>query len=164
MSLSTRTPDLSTLQHLPEMTRDSIARGLSDIRLPDLTSLERPMLNLPEFDVPKTITAVATAVGLVKPARPRWPFVLAGAVALGIASWVAVNRTMLRVRLDELASTARSTMRGDRRASDEALAFPAAATAPIQDPGHTNGTGADYPDGLGDREAVPTRPVVEASV
>jgi hypothetical protein len=169
MTLSTtRSTTLAALQDLPEMTREAIVRGLSDVHIPDLTAIERPDLTLPDIDLGKTVgkavTGVAVAVGLVRPARPRWPYVLAGAAMLAIGSWLfATNRETVRERIAQAVDAARERMAsGAEGASDQAVAFTAAETAPIE-PSLTNGTGSDYPDGLGDGNLVAPEAAVEAT-
>jgi len=133
---------------------------LNDLHLPEMP--DRPTLDLPEFtmpkfempdiDVPKTLTAAATAVGLVKPARPRWPYALgAGLLLAAGAAIIALNWDSIRARLSAGVSMAQeqiAQMRSERD-TDEPVAFTAAETAP-QRPSETTGdTGAEYPDGLG---------------
>ena len=144
---------------------------LTDLHLPDMP--ERPTLDLPEFtvpktdftmpkfempdiDVPKAFTAAATAVGLVKPARPRWPYALgAGLLLAAGAAIIALNWESIRARLSAGVAMAQeqiAQMRSERN-DDEPVAFTAAETA-SQRPSETTGdTGADYPDGLGTKGA-----------
>jgi len=139
---------------------------LSDIRLPEMP--ERPSIDLPEFtvpsfempeiDVPKALNAAAVAVGLVKPARPRWPYALGAGLLLAAGAVIALNWTPIRTRLNSLVAMVSeqvSLMRSERDA-DEPVAFTAAETAP-QRPSETTGeTGAAYPDGLGTNGASST--------
>ena len=156
MTLSTRTPTLAALQDLPEMTKDAIVRGLAEVHIPDLA--------MPEIDPGKALTGLAVAVGLVRPARPRWPYVLAGAAMLAVGSWlVAINRDMVRARINQVVDAAREGMASAADgAPDQAVAFTAAETAPIE-PSLANGTGSDYPAGLGEDGPVAPQPALEAT-
>ena len=127
---------------------------LSDLHLPDMP--ERPTFDMPEFempdiDVPKALTSAATAVGLIRPARPRWPYALGAGLLLAGVAVVAMNWSAVRARLDAaLATTGEwiAQMRASRE-TDEAVAFTAAPTAPIEPSELTGGQGTDYPEGFG---------------
>ncbi len=169
MSTTTKESRLPELR-LPEISRDSIIRGLSEMRAPDLSKMERPKVEMPDMDlskidfpridVGKAVTDAAVAVGLVRPSRPRWPFVLGAAVIAGLTAWALMQSTTVRDRLDRVARTARERideMREDREVTD-AVAFTAAETAPIDDMAFDDVAGAlddagvnanDYPEGLG---------------
>lgn len=139
--MNVSTPSRLQDLHLPEM--------------PDPRSFEMPEFEMPEIDVPKAIstaaTTAATAVGLIRPARPRWPYALGAGLLLAAAAVIAMNWTAVRARLEAAAAMAEARvaeMRGGA-GTEDAVAFPAADTAP-QRPSETTGdVGADYPDGLG---------------
>jgi hypothetical protein len=128
--------------------------------MPDRASFEMPDFDMPDIDVskidvPKALasaaTTAATAVGLIKPARPRWPYALGAALLLAAGAVVALNWSAIRARLESAASMAGDRVAEMRRGgqSDDPVAFPAADTA-TQRPSETTGeVGADYPDGLG---------------
>src|SRR4249920_789898 len=109
---------------------------LQDLHLPDMpdrASFERPDFDMPAFempdiDVPKALTSAATAVGLIRPARPRWPYALGAAMLLAAGAVVAMNWTSVRSRIE-----AAMTMAGERMAemrgkgiATEPVAFTAA--------------------------------------
>ena len=163
MTLSTHSPGRTALHDLPEMTREAIVRGLSEFHVPDLTTIERPELAMPDIDLGKAVTGVAVAVGLARPARPRWPYVLAGAALVALGSWlIALNRKAVQERIAQAVDASRARMTNHDLAHGEAVAFPAAETAPIE-PSMTNGTGSDHPDGLGDGDPVAPEPAIEAT-
>jgi hypothetical protein len=168
MSTSTKESRLPELR-LPEISRDSIVRGLSEMRAPDFSKMERPNIEMPDIDlskidfpridVGKAVNDAAIAVGLVRPSRRRWPFLLGAAIIAGLTAWALMHSTAVRERLDRAARTARERI--DEMREDEELetvAFTAAETAPIE-----NGVYADvaralddagitaneYPEGLG---------------
>ena len=167
MSMSTKESRLPELR-LPEISRDSIVRGLSEMRAPDLSKMERPNIEMPDLskidfpriDVGKAVTGAAVAVGLVRPSRRRWPYVLGVAIIVGLTAWALSRSTAVRERLDSAARTARERMdemREDRE-FEEAVAFTAAETAPIDDGAFGDVASAlddagvtanDYPEGLG---------------
>ena len=136
---------------------------------PDRPKFERPNLempdidlskiDLPKVDVGKAVNDAATAVGLMRKQRARWPFVIGAGIAVAVAGWAWMNADMLRRRFSE-ATTAVSdriaTLRSDTD-FDESVAFTAAEPKPIDetdpfDVTHkTNGSSAttDYPTGFG---------------
>lgn len=143
-----RPPEL----HLPEVTREDLARMVSDI-------------NLPEVDLPSAddlANAVQGAAAAVlpgrRPRRRRWPLVVGGLLMAGLASravlgneavraWLAGTIDTIRVRIQALRSP-----EYDRHEPEDAIAFPAAATAPIEDSPFTDVSATDapdYPPGLG---------------
>jgi hypothetical protein len=156
---------------LPEMSRSGIADRLSALRAPDLSKIERPNIDMreidlpkidfPHIDVPKAIVGAATTAGLVRERRRRWPYLLGGAVIVGLIGRAVMNSTAMRERLAQGAQWAReriADMREDGEPID-AAAFTAAPTAPIDDGGFAGGTtddpwvskstDDDYPEGLG---------------
>jgi hypothetical protein len=177
MSTTTRESRLPEL-HLPEITREGIARGLSEIHAPDLSKIERPNIEMPDIDlsaidlrrdVGKAVTNAAVALGIVRPQRPRWPFVVAAAIIAGLTGWALMRSTTFRDRLDRAMGSARVRLdemreaHEDREEALEPVAFTAAETAPIK-PGKRGKNGSpdvaeafdaadavpnDYPKGLG---------------
>lgn len=168
MTASTKQSRLPELR-LPEISRDSIVRGLSEMRGPDLSKMERPNIEMPDIDlskvdfpridVGKAVNDAAIAVGIVRPSRRRWPFLLGVAVIAGLTGWALMHSTAIRDRLDRAARTARERI--DEMREDEefdTVAFTAAATAPIESDAFGDVAGAlddagvnanDYPEGLG---------------
>ncbi len=130
-------PDLQDL-HLPEM--------------PDRASFELPDFEMPDIDVPKALTSAAAAVGLIKPARPRWPYALGAGLLLAAGAVIVMNWAAVRSRLEAAVAMAGervAEMRRGGQTDDDAVAFPAADTAPQRASETTGEVGADYPDGLG---------------
>jgi hypothetical protein len=174
MSMTTRESRLPEMR-LPEISRDGIVRGLSEIHAPDLSKLELPNIEMPDIEtsmsdftrsVGKAVTGAAVAVGLVRPPRPRWPFVIAVAIIAGLTAWALMHSTAFRERLDRAARVARVRMdeMGETHDDMETVAFTAAETMPIEAGAYSqNGsadvagaldaagaTANDYPEGLGD--------------
>src|SRR5690349_19071520 len=96
---------------MPTITKERLSEiqlpsdiKLSDLELPkvelrkvglpkvDLSKVELPKAN----DVSKALAGAAVAVGLAKPRRRRWPYLVVAAIVLGAASWVAMNWSMVR--------------------------------------------------------------------
>jgi len=134
---------------------------LSKVEMPDvdLSKIELPKVDLknlevPKVDVGKAIADAATAVGLAKHRRSRLPYVIVGGVVVAIAGWALMNSQLIRERLsrarDQVVERI-NTMRNEDD-FDDAVAFTAAPTAPLDQPtvdSVTDSTGADYPEGLG---------------
>ncbi len=109
MTMSTKESPVKTLR-LPEISRDAIARGLSEIQVPDLSKIERPSIEMPEIDlskverprvdVGKAVADAAVAVGIARRGRPRWPFLVGAAVIAGLSAWALMHSTSVRERLD----------------------------------------------------------------
>ncbi len=168
MSMATKQSRLPELR-LPEISRDSIFRGLSEMRAPDLSKMERPNIEMPDIDlskidfpridVGKAVNDAAIAVGIASPSRRRWPYLLGVAVIAGLTGWALMHSTAIRDRLDRAARTARERIDEMREDEEfETVAFSAAATAPIKNGAYADVAGAlddagvtanDYPEGLG---------------
>ena len=138
---------------------------VKDFRKPDF---ERPKLELPEFEMPKidlsnveipkvdvakTIADAATAVGLTKPRRSRWPFVIGAGIVVAVAGLAALNSATVRDRLSQAKSWITERV-SDMRSGDyeEPVAFTAAETKPIEDSIDavvSDPMSPDYPDGFG---------------
>jgi len=161
-----RRPDL----HLPDFERPSI--DLKDVKLPkiDLSEME-----MPKVDVGKAVLGAATAVGLAKPRRARWPYLVVGGVAVALTGWALMNAEAIRTRLSRAATWANEQLGAMRSRDefDEPVAFTAAPTAPIAHPADTSlspsastdygststdygSATTDYPEGLGAPEPTAT--------
>jgi hypothetical protein len=176
----------------PEIRRDGIAQRLAGLRAPDLSKIERPNIDmqdidlskidlskidlskvdLPKIDFPhidvsksdvsKAIVGAAASAGLVRRRPRRWPYLLGGAVIVGLIGRAVMNSAATRERLAQGAQWAReriAEMREDREPIDD-VAFTAAPTRPIDDGGFAGGSAddpwaskssadGDYPEGLG---------------
>ncbi len=162
--------------HLPEIKREDIVRSLSEIHLPDtdksrfglpkmelpdaVTRMDWPRIDLSSIDIPKALAGAAAAANIGRRSRrPRWPLavgglIVAGAVAAalsneGIRTRIANAIHGLRERLMTMRSMDVDELDVDH---DDAVAFDAAVTAPIEPSPFTETTTFDatgYPDGLG---------------
>ena len=63
--------------HLPEFERPNI--DLKDLKLPKIDLSD---IDMPKVDVGKAVMGAATAVGLAKPRRARWPYLVVAGVAV----------------------------------------------------------------------------------
>jgi hypothetical protein len=138
---------------------------LSGVELPkvDLSKVEMPKVDLSkvEFpnadDVSKALVGAATAVGLVRSRPRRWPYIVAGAIALGAVGWVAMNWSKVRDWVDRASARVTRRMEAVQGEDewDETVAFTAAETKPIESSidavGPMGSTLDDYPNGLGVR-------------
>jgi len=175
---------------LPEMSRDDIGKALGEARKElgevrkDLNDfrreLEVPRMEMPNVDVgkefrdarkdlrdagkhmAKNARSAAQDAGLVK--RPsRLPFVIAGAVTLGLVGWALANSPSIKARI-RLAAQQMQDKMAERRAAwaeDEAEphAFDAAVPAPVEPSAYADATSdknspfadppSDTPDGFG---------------
>jgi len=134
--------------HLPDVDRPSI--NLPEI---DLSKLEMPDLDKSKADIAKAITAGAVAVGLSKPRRSRWPFVLGAGIALAAGAWAVMNATAIRTRLAQWQSAIQERI-SEMTAPPYAdpVAFTSAEPKPIEDTpnvGDYGQTADDYPKGFG---------------
>lgn len=143
-----RPPEL----RLPEVTREDLARMVSDI-------------NLPEVDLPSAndlANAVQGAAAAVLPGtrrrKRRWPLVVGGLLVAGLASRLILGNEAVRARLAGAVNAVRDRIQAlgspeyDRHGQEDAIAFPAAATAPIEESPFTDLSptdAPDYPPGLG---------------
>lgn len=148
MILSPRAPRSES--RLSDLTSAMPNMSLSDLSVPDLhmPDLHLRDIQLPDVDVRKSVTAAATDLGLLRAAPRRWPIVLVGAMTLGVATWLVINRDLVRARVDGIVRSVADRV-GDDGDGADAVAFPAAETAEIRTPAFANGTGASYPEGLG---------------
>jgi hypothetical protein len=146
----------------------------------DLSKVDVSKLEMPNVDVAKEFRdagkdlrdagkhlaknarSAAQDAGLVK--RPsRLPFVIAGAVTLGLVGWALANSPSVKARLQQAIRQAQEKM-AERRAQwgmDEAepRAFDAAVTKPVESSAYADSTSdrnspfaeppSDLPDGLG---------------
>ena len=129
-----------------------------NIEMPDI---DLSKIDFPRIDVGKAVNDAAIAVGIARPHPRRWPYLLGIAVIAGLTGWALMHSTAIRDRLDRAARTARERideMREDEEFDTDAVAFTAAATAPIGNDAYGDVAGAlddagvnanDYPEGLG---------------
>jgi len=140
---------------LPEFERPTFEMPDVDLSRLDLPKVDLSRIDVSKVDVGKAIAGAATAVGLVKPRRSRWPFVLGAGVVVATAGLVVLNRTAIQERLgrakawiDEQATAMRA-----EGVEHDPVAFTAAETRPIEPASETTGfadwSATDYPDGLG---------------
>ena len=147
---------------------------VKDVRMPDLhlpdavTNFEWPKIELPSVDVGKAIDDVgkaiddaAVAAHIRRRSRPRLPFAIVGLLVAGAAGWMVLTNTALRARvasgsraLRAQISALRTTSFRARTDDGDAVAFPAAETAPMESSplnDDTPGDAAGYPTGLGSK-------------
>lgn len=150
-----RPPEL----RLPEVTREDLTRMVSDI-------------NLPEVDLPSAddlANAVQGAAAAVLPGRRprkrRWPLVLGGLIVAGLGSRLILGNEAVRARLAAAVEAVRARIQElispefRRSKQDDAIAFPAAKTAPLEESPFTEVSttdAPDYPPGLGSNGDVRT--------
>lgn len=149
--------------HLPEFERPNI--DLKDMKLPKIDLSD---IDMPKVDVGKAVLGAATAVGLAKPRRARWPYLVVAGVAVAVTGWALMNAEGIRTRLSRAATWANEQLGAMRSGDefDEPVAFTAAPTAPIAHPADTSlspsattdypSAASDYPDGLGATESKAT--------
>lgn len=153
--------------HLPEINRDDIMKSLSEMRMPDvdLKKMDRPKLpdsvtkrDWPSVDIGKAVAGAAAAAHIGRQRRSRWPFAVGGLILAGVATAVIVSNETVRARIASLIESLRERIASMRAGydgldveRDDAVAFDAAETMPIQPSPFTEDStaGADYPDGLG---------------
>ena len=155
---------------MPTITKERLSEiqlpadiKLSDLELPkvDLSKVELPKVDLSKVELPKSddvskaIVGAATAVGLVKTRPRRWPYIVAGAIALAAVGWVAMNWSKVRGWVDRMSARVNQRMDAVQGEDqwDETLAFTSAETRPIESSidavGPMGSTLDDYPAGLG---------------
>ena len=155
---------------MPTITKERLSEiqlpadiKLSDIELPkvDLSKVELPKVDLSKVELPKAddvskaIVGAATAVGLVKTRPRRWPYIVAGAIALAAVGWVAMNWSKVRGWVDRMSARVNRRMDAVQGEDewDETVAFTSAETRPIESSidavGPMGSTLDDYPAGLG---------------
>ena len=134
---------------MPTITKERLSEiqlpsdiKLSELELPkvDLSKVELPKVDLPKVELPKAndvskaLVGAATAVGLVKPRPRRWPYFVAAAAAVAAIGWIAMNWSTVRDWWDRIASRMSRRMNAIQAEDewDEAVAFPAAETKPIE--------------------------------
>ena len=150
-----------------------------DLSKIDLSKIDMSKLEMPNVDVAKEFRdagkdlrdagkhlaknarSAAQDAGLVK--RPsRLPFVIAGAVTLGLVGWALANSPSVKARLQQAIRQAQARM-AEQRAQwgmdTEPLAFDAAVTKPVESSTFADSTidrnspfaepPSDLPDGLG---------------
>lgn len=132
--------------HLPEMTREDIARVIGEIRPEiDLRRLDPRRMDAPEItlprvdlstvDIPKAITSTIEAAGIARSSRrPRLPFVIGGLVTLGIVGFALLTSPMVRPRLTTLGTKVKQRI-DEYRSTDggeEPHAFDAAVAVPVE--------------------------------
>jgi hypothetical protein len=161
--------------HLPELKRDDIMRALSEIKRPDVdlgklerpkfdlpdsvTKFEWPKVDLPSMDVGKAMAGAAAAAHIGRRKQPtRWPFAVGGLIVAGLATWAILTNETVRGRIADAVNAVRERITGMRADDDleidhdDAIAFDAAETHPIESPPYADTetiVGADYPAGLG---------------
>ena len=151
---------------MPTLTKDA---RLPDVQLPefelpkvDLSTVEMPKIDVKKVDVGKAVSDAAIAVGLTKPRRARWPYLLGAGLAVAAVGLVAMNATAIRQGIGRARAWASERVNQMWAADDyhEPTAFDAARTADVSEPSVdsvTGSTGADYPEGLGiETEAMKT--------
>ena len=109
--------------HLPEFERPSI--DLKDMKMPKIDLSD---IDMPKVDVGKAVLSAATAVGLAKPRRARWPYLVVAGVAVAVAGWALMNAEAIRTRLSRAATWANEQLGAMRSGDefDEPVAFTAA--------------------------------------
>jgi hypothetical protein len=126
MTMSTKESPVKALR-LPEISRNAIARGLSEIQVPDLSKIERPNIEMPDLDlskvelprvdVGKAVAGAAVAMGLARPNRRRWPFLVGAAVIAGLTAWALMRSDSIRERVDRASRMARQRIDEMREAA-----------------------------------------------
>jgi hypothetical protein len=176
--------------HLPELKRDDIMRALSEIPRPevDLSKLERPKIDIPDsvskfewpkFDLPsmdvgKAMAGAAAVAHIGRRKQPtRWPFAVGGLVVAGLAAWAILTNETVRGWLAGAVQTVRdrfAAMRSDDELEidrDDAIAFDAAETSPIEPAPYSDTSAIDptgYPKGLGSNNGDGIQALEESAV
>jgi hypothetical protein len=140
---------------LPEFDRPTFELPDVDLSRLDLPKVDLSRIDVSKVDVGKALTGAAAAVGLVKPRRSRWPFVLGAGVVVAAAGLVALNQALVRERLGRAKAWIDEQVTAMRAAAAERdpVAFTAAETRPIEPASETtvfdDRHATDYPEGLG---------------
>src|SRR3954453_9294638 len=79
----------------------------------ELPKVELPEIAIPKVDVGKAVLGVATAAGLVKRRRSRWPYLLGVGVVIAVAAW-AVTNAAVRERLSQAMTAISERMQAMR--------------------------------------------------
>ena len=129
-----RIPEL----HLPEMSREDIARAIGDATKDvDLSRLDPRKLDLPDMsDITRELSkvdvpAALATIGIVRRSpRPRAPFIIGGLIALGVAAFAIARSPMVRPKLETFAQRAREEFDARRLAREERTAIERRASEP----------------------------------
>lgn len=159
---------------MPEMTRDDIAKALSEARK-ELGEVRKELgemrhdIDLSRIDVPKAMSdaaiSVGQTVGLVKRPRSRLPFIAGALVTLGLVGWVVRSSPSIKSRIQGIVQSARERMDAMQASNDDASsddmeprAFDAAVTIPVEPSAYADDLASsnspfdgptDLPKGLG---------------
>jgi hypothetical protein len=91
--------------HLPEMTRDDIARAVEDAR----RDIRLPDVDLSGIDVPRSLAAAAESAGFITvQRRPGRPLIIAVAIALALIVFAVLASPAVRPKLAEAGRRART--------------------------------------------------------
>ena len=158
-----------------------------DLHLPDsVTNFEWPKFDMPSVDVGKAVSdaksAVSDAASAVSDAassvhigrakrRSRLPFAVVGLVAAGLVGWIVLSQEAIRSRLaggsralrEQVAAVRIGWARG-KADHDDAVAFPATETAPMETSTMDDGHASDYPTGLGSNNGDADLPLKKTRV
>ena len=163
-----RAPDFSKMERpnidfskieRPNIDLSKMERPNIDLKDIDLPKIDFPHIDVSRADVSKAIVGAAASAGLVRRRRRRWPYLLGGAVVVGLIGRAIMNSAAARERITQGTQWARdrvAEMRDDHEPID-AVAFTSAPTKPIDDGGFLGGAddawsqpaNDDYPKGLG---------------
>ena len=148
-----RRPDI----RLPEIDLKKVELPDIDLRKLELPKVDLSSIEVPKVDLGKAVADAAIAVGLAKPRRSRWPYVVAAGVIVALAGWAVMNSELIRERISRTRSWImdRSGSIETDEFDREPVAFTATPTAPLDQPSIDSVSGeigSDYPDGLGDAD------------
>jgi hypothetical protein len=151
-----------------------------DLHLPDsVTNFEWPKFEMPSVDVGKAVSdaksAVSDAASGVHIGRPkrrsRLPFAVVGLVAAGLVGWIVLSQESIRARIaggsralrEQIAAVRTGWARGTTD-HDDAVAFQATETAPMETSTMDDGHASDYPTGLGSNNGNEDLPLKKTKV